>query len=78
MMNSKIELVLLQEIEELKRKINILEGSAEQKIPVYQYSKIRDVDLKTLFDIEKNLDDSVFDNWFNNTIEIDHSTEIFL
>jgi len=51
-MNSDIELNLLKEIEELKRKVNLLEGNAEQKIPVYQYSKIRDADLKKLFTIE--------------------------
>lgn len=77
-MNSKTELNLLKEIEELKRKVNILEGNAEQKIPVYQYSKIKDSDLKTLFQIEKNLNDSIFDDWFNNAIELSHSIENFL
>jgi len=77
-MNSDIELNLLKEIEELKRKVNLLEGNAEQKIPVYQYSKIRDADLKKLFTIEKNLDDRIFKHWFNNTLEIDYSIELFL
>lgn len=75
-MNSEIELKLLKEIEELKRKVSILEG--KDKIPTYQYSKIRDIELKKLFDIERNLDNSIFDEWFLNQIEIDNSTEIFL
>ncbi len=76
-MNTKIELKLLKEIEELKRKFSILEGKDTNQIPTYQYSKIRDVELKKLFDIEKNLDDSIFDKWLNNQIEIDNSIEIF-
>ena len=78
-MNTELELLkLLKEIEELKRKVNILEGKDENQIPTYQYSKIRDIDLKKLFDIEKNLDDSIFDEWLNNQIEIDNSIEVFL
>jgi len=77
-MNSEIELKLLKEIEELKRKMSLLEGQYENKIPTYQYSKIRDSDLKKLFEIEKNLDERIFDEWLNNKIEIDHSIEVFL
>ncbi|MDM8564181.1 hypothetical protein QUF74_00850 [Candidatus Halobeggiatoa sp. HSG11] len=77
-MNTEIELKLLKEIEELKRKFDILEGKDTNQIPTYQYSKIRDVDLKKLFTIEKNLDDSIFDEWLNNKIEIDNSIEVFL
>jgi len=74
-MNSEIELKLLKEIEELKKQVAILTG---QKIPTYQYSKIRNTELKKLFEIEKNLDQSIFDEWFLNQIEIDHSIEMFL
>jgi hypothetical protein len=77
-MNSKIELKLLKEIEELKRKIKSLEGKDEALIPTYQYSKIRDIDLNKLFDIEQNLDNSIFDEWLNNKIEIDNEIEVFL
>jgi hypothetical protein len=77
-MNSKIELKLLKEIEELKRKIKSLEGKDETLIPTYQYSKIRDIDLNKLFDIEQNLDNSIFDEWLNNKIEIDNEIEVFL
>lgn len=77
-MNSKIELKLLKEIEELKRKVKSLEGKDETQIPTYQYSKIRDIDLKKLFDIEQNLDNSIFDEWLNNKIEINNEIEVFL
>jgi len=77
-MNTEIELKLLKEIAELKRKFNLLEGKTETEIPIYQYSKIRDIELKQLFDIERNLDDSIFDEWLNNSIEIDKATEVFL
>ena len=65
-------------IDELKRKVKILEGKDETLIPTYQYSKIRDIDLKKLFEIEKNLDESIFDEWLNNDLEIDNSIEVFL
>ena len=77
-MNSEIELKLLKEIEELRKEINILKGEDENKIPTYQYSKIRDTELKKLFDIKPNLDDQVFEEWFNYPIEIDDSVEVFL
>ncbi|RKZ82028.1 MAG: hypothetical protein DRR19_21315 [Candidatus Parabeggiatoa sp. nov. 1] len=77
-MNSEIELKLLKEIEELKKQVAILKGKDENQIPTYQYSKIRDTELKKLFEIEKNLDDSIFDEWLNNKIEIDNSIESFL
>jgi hypothetical protein len=67
-MNNKIELKLLKEIEELKRKVKNLEDKNETQIPTYQYSKIRDIDLKKLFDIEKKLSKNLFNSWFNNDI----------
>jgi hypothetical protein len=77
-MNSEIELKLLKEIEELKRKVRLLEGEDENKIPTYQYSKIRDTELKQLFEIEANLDKQIFFKWFNNQQKIDNSVEVFL
>jgi hypothetical protein len=77
-MNSEIELKLLKEIEELKKKVSILEGKDENQIPTYKYSKIRDTELKKLFEIEKNLDKQIFFNWFNNQIEIVNEVEVFL
>jgi hypothetical protein len=77
-MNTEFELKLLKEIDELKRKVNTLEGKDENQIPTYQYSKIRETDLKRLFDIERNLNNGIFDKWLNNQIEIDNSAEVFL
>ena len=77
-MNTEIELKLLKEIEELKKKVNILEGKDDNQIPTYQYSKIRDTELKKLFKIEPNLDSGIFDEWFNYPIEIDSPVEEFL
>ncbi|MEK8019187.1 MAG: hypothetical protein VSS75_020140 [Candidatus Parabeggiatoa sp.] len=77
-MNTEIELKLLKEIEELKKKVNILEGKDENQIPTYKYSKIRDTELKKLFEIKQKLDDQIFEEWFNYPIEIDSSVEVFL
>jgi hypothetical protein len=77
-MNSEVELKLLKEIEELRKEVNLLKGFDENQIPTYRYSQIRDTELKKLFDIERNLENSIFDEWFLNQIEIDSSTEIFL
>ncbi len=65
-MNSEIELKLLKEIEELKKQVAILTG--KDKIPTYQYSKIREIELKKLFEIEKKLSPMIFNSWFNNDI----------
>ncbi len=68
-MNSEIELKLLKkEIEELKKQVAIIKGKDENQIPTYQYSKIRDTDLKKLFEIEKKLSPTIFNSWFNNDI----------
>ena len=76
-MNSEIELKQLkQEIEALKQQVALLTGP--DKIPTYQYSKIRDIELKKLFEIEQNLDKQIFFKWFNHQIEIDNSVEVFL
>ncbi len=67
-MNSEIELKLLKEIEDLKKQVAILMGKDE--IPTYQYSKIRDAELKKLFEIEKKLSPLIFNSWFNNDIRL--------
>ena len=77
-MSRELELQLLQEIEALKRKVQLLEGKEVAQIPTYQYSKIRDTDLQALFAIEQTLDERKFDDWFGKTIDIDHATEVFL
>jgi len=78
-MNSKIELKRLKkEIKGLKKQVALLKGEDENQIPTYQYSKIRDTDLKKLFEIRQKLNDHVFDEWFLNQIEIDNEVEVFL
>ena len=50
----------------------------ENSKPSYKYSKIRDIDLKKLVDIEQNLDDNIFDNWLNNNISLNKEVISFL
>ena len=78
-MSDEVELKLLKEIEKLKRKVNALEGINENQILTFQYSKIRDIDLKKLVNIEKNIRvKNRFDDWFENCIEISNEIELFL
>lgn len=73
-MNEDVEFELLKEIKELKKKINILEGVDENNKPTYQYSKITANLLKKLVDIERKLDKSIFNNWFEYSEEIHPET----
>ena len=78
-MSEEIELKLLSENEELRRRLNKLEGKNSEGIPSYSFSKIREKELKLLFTIKKNfLDDTIFDNWFENSIKLDEGVELFL
>lgn len=77
-MERELEIQLLQEIEALKRKVQLLEGTEASPIPTYQYSKIRDTDLKQLFQIEQNLDEHRFDTWFQTDVEIAPAIPSFL
>ncbi len=73
------ELQLLhEEIELLKKKVQRLEGDSVEEVPTYQYSKIRDRELRELFEIEQNLEADKFDEWFNTAIERDASIDTFL
>jgi hypothetical protein len=74
-MTAEIELRLLKEIEALKQEIRTIKGENKQTKPTYQYSKIRDSDLESLVDIEKNLDKSIFKHWFEHNITVDSNTE---
>ena len=65
------------EIAELKKKIEELEEK-KGKIPSYQYSKIRDTDLRKLFSIKKNLKRNIFETWFNKNIILSHEINDFL
>ncbi len=78
-MNNEIELKQLKkEIKELKKQVALLKGEDENKIPTYQYSKIRDTELKKLFEIEKKLSPLIFNNWFNNDICLTEDTVRYL
>jgi len=69
---------LIREIETLKQKVALLEGQDEQRIPTYQYHKIRDRDLTALFDIERNVERERFASWFTSPVKVDAATEAFL
>jgi len=66
------------QIAELKKKIEDLENK-KNEIPNYQYSKIRDIDLEKLVEIEESLEDSMtMENWLNNQISLNEETIDFL
>jgi len=77
-MKTRVEIDLLEEIEELKRKLSVLKENDNASIPIYQYSKLREVDLKKLFDIEKKLTKNKFNTWFNSDIKLSLETVGFL
>jgi len=76
-MSEEIEERLLREIEELREKINSLEGKNVDGTPIYSFSKISKNELETLVDIEKEIDRDRFDIWFNNSIEVSKEIEEF-
>jgi len=69
-----LENITLEELEELKRSKEL----KNNKIPTFAFSKIRDIELNKLFDITQKIDNSIFIDWFNNTIKIDKKTISFL
>lgn len=77
-MSEEIELKLLREIEELKKEVAKLKGEDISQIPIYQYSKMRDTDLRTLVDIEKKIDKTKFQSWFSYDIVFGKSVLDFL
>ena len=58
---------LLQKIERLEKENRELKGIKKDipEIPTFSYSKIKDTDLRELFDIKESLDKTMFDNWFD-------------
>jgi len=74
-MTKAIELTLLKEIEALKQEIKIIKGESQAIKPSYQFSKIRDSDLNSLVNIEKNLDRTIFKAWFENVIQLEDDVE---
>jgi len=77
-MSEEIELQLLQENAELKERVDRLEGKNSDEIPIYNFSKTRDKDLKEIVSIQKTLSYDIFDSWFQNDIDIDISLNSFL
>jgi len=77
-MSEELELKLLREIEELKFKIANLEKIEVNKIDSYSFGKMRDSDLKKLFDINKSIDRAIFKDWFGFNIKISKDIEQFL
>ena len=71
---------LLKENEELKNRILALEGIKEKNSDKksYPFGQMRMKKLKSLVDININLDDTVFDEWFNNDIKLNSDVEPFL
>ena len=65
----------LQKIEELEKEIRRLKGLDNNTIPTYSFSKIRDIELNNLFNIEKKINNRLFDDWFNSKIEIEEKKE---
>lgn len=76
-MSEEIEQKLLQEIEELKRKIGLHDSYESSDKPVFQYSKIRDNDLNQLVNIEKKIRTKQFDKWFEYNYEISQELRAF-
>ena len=77
-MDHDLEARLLQEIDALKRKVQLLEGHEETLLPTYQYSRIRDRDLKQLFQIEQVLAGQRFDAWFQEPVQVNEEMATFL
>jgi len=59
-------------------KINEEFAKRENQKPSYQYSKIKDIDLKKLFEIKRIFDKSIFNNWFKNNINLNKKIILFL
>ena len=74
-MNENIELKLLKEIEALRHEIKAIKGEIHPPKKTYYFSKIRDIDLESLVDIEKNLDKNIFKPWFDYNLAIDAITK---
>ena len=77
-MSEEIELKLLRENQELKKRLDKLEGKNSDGIPTYSFSKITDFELKNLVDIKKSFKDEIFNLWLNNNINILNENILFL
>lgn len=76
-MSEEIELKLLREIENLRREIQEIKGEKGTK-PSYLFSKIKDKDLRGLFQIERISSKDIFTSWFAATVILTSEDETFL
>ncbi len=65
------------------RRINEAFKQHKNKLPIYTYSKIKDKDLRHLFNLERRLESDIFEPWFNNrhsltAEEVDFLTNLLL
>ena len=58
-----IESLSQHDLDLIKRELN----KKYNPIPNFQFSRIKDADLKKLVDIEENIDRSIFKDWFENS-----------
>jgi hypothetical protein len=58
--------------------INAAFAKKNKKIPIYTFSKIKDKDIKKLFDIERIFSQDIFDTWFNSDIVLTDEEISFL
>ncbi|MDQ7085528.1 MAG: hypothetical protein Q9M36_11645 [Sulfurovum sp.] len=76
-MSEELELKLLKENEELKKRLDKLEGKNLDGKPTYSFSKISKNDLYNLVDIQKEIGSDTFLDWFSKRIEISKESEDF-
>jgi len=75
-MTKKTQSKLLEEIKSLKQQLKLINNDNPPQKPCYQFSKIRDRDLQTLVKIEKNLDRTIFKNWFEPSVSLEDDIEL--
>ena len=77
-MNAEFELILRKEIEELKAELSELKAQEAEDIPTYFFSQMTFNKLHKLINVKINITQTVFDNWFNNNIQLNnHDIEFF-
>lgn len=60
----------LERIEQLEKEIRKLKGLNEDGIPIYSFSKMSMKTLESLVDIEKSINHSKFNKWFNDSFVV--------
>ncbi len=71
---------LLKENEKLRKEVQELKGIKQTipKIPTFSFSKITENELKSVVDIEENLEnETIFDDWLDNDIVVSKEVEDF-